>query len=99
MTIRNILAYGVLFVMIVSACQSEQKSEYGSWQEDFHVGIAKTLATNHIKGCGEFKYRESTKHPGGEYKVFCTADGKNWVAYLVWPKINEVMGPYAADES
>lgn len=68
------------------------------WREDFNVDITKALVAKGITGCGEYKYRASTLDRN-EYLVYCTHDGKNWTAYFVWPRIKEVMGPYAPDPS
>ena len=70
----------------------------GSWQEDFDLGITKTLVAKGVSGCGQYKFRESSKDRG-EYLVYCTNDGNNWTAYLVWPNISEVTGPHALDPS
>lgn len=66
------------------------------WREDFHVGITKALALKAIRGCGQYKYRESSKDQN-EFLVHCTGDGKSWTAYFVWPATEGVMGPYQPD--
>jgi len=68
----------------------------GPWREEFHVGITKALASKAIRGCGQYKYRESSKDRG-EFLVHCTGDGKFWTAYFVWPNTEGVMGPYQPD--
>jgi len=70
----------------------------GPWQEDFNMGITKALAAKGICDCGQYKYRESSRDKG-EYLVYCTRDGSNWTAYLVWPSIGEVTGPHTPDPS
>lgn len=70
----------------------------GSWQEDFNLAITKTFVAKGISDCGQYKFRESSKDRG-EYLVYCTSDGNNWTAYLVWPNISEVTGPYTLDPS
>lgn len=74
-------------------------SKYEStWRTDFNLDITKALAAKDIAGCGEYKYKASLEQRR-EYIVYCTADGENWTAYLVWTGINEVMGPYPPDSS
>jgi hypothetical protein len=51
------------------------------WIEDTHIGIARALVANKIGGCGEYKYRASARDRN-EYAVYCTRDGKKWVAYI-----------------
>lgn len=68
------------------------------WREDFHVGITKALAAKGIRGCGQYKYRESSKDRN-EFLVHCTGDGKFWTAYIVWPSTEGLMGPFTPDLS
>ncbi len=101
----------ILFVLLVifagsPASGSETMAQMypGGWHTDFHVGISRALAKNNIRGCGEFKYKPSADNVSwdtsvGEFLVRCTADGKRWVAYLVWAGIDDVMGPYAPDRT
>lgn len=70
----------------------------GPWREDFNLGITKALASKDIRGCGQYKYRES-RNDKGEYLVHCTRDGNNWTAYLVWANTGSVTGPHAPDIS
>lgn len=67
----------------------------GPWRE-FTPDVARTLAKNGVRGCGEFYQRLSAtmNTPGGEeYLVACTRDGDTWAGYLVWPSIGRVLGP------
>lgn len=64
----------------------------GPWNETFSAPIAKALVGKQIRGCGEFKHRESALNRG-EFLVYCTRDGSNWVSYIVWDRTGEVMGP------
>lgn len=85
-------------VALVSAATAHagislQERYPGPWRDDFNLPISKALAQNLIKGCGEFKYRPSSRNKG-EFLVYCTRDGKNWVAYLVWAPIAKVNGPH-----
>lgn len=68
----------------------------GPWREGFNQSITKTLAAKRVGGCGQYKYRKSARD-GEEYLVYCTSDGRNWSAYLVWPAIEEVTGPHLPD--
>lgn len=97
---RNFFTLLAVFVLWTSvSAYAIDMSEYrGPWIEEFNPQITKALIAKQIRGCGEYKYRENARHHS-EYLVHCTADGKNWVAYLVWPKIKEVEGPFRADPS
>lgn len=70
----------------------------GPWKEDFNLPISKALAQNSVRGCGQFKYRES-RFNRGEYLVYCTRDGSNWTAYLVWTSIAKITGPHQISAS
>lgn len=65
----------------------------GSWKSNFHQGITKALMSHNARDCGEYHYKESVSS-ANEFVVYCTRDGKNWSAYLVWPQNGDVMGPY-----
>ncbi|MCR6654676.1 MAG: hypothetical protein NVV63_02445 [Opitutus sp.] len=69
-----------------------------TWRTDFHFGISKALAANHVSGCGELKYKQRADG-SSEFVVYCTRDGHVWQSYLVWPSIQKVMGPYPPDPS
>ena len=98
------LSLYVLLVTIILVISSSGQSQNislaerypGPWQEDFNIGITKALASQQIRGCGEYKYRESSKNKG-EYLIYCTSDGKRWVAYLVWVNIGKITGPHTID--
>lgn len=66
------------------------------WQEDLNMDITKALASKDIRGCGWYKYRESSNNRG-EYLVYCTSDGSNWTGYLVWANTGDVIGPHTPD--
>lgn len=69
----------------------------GPWQERIKgTGIAKTLVAHDVRGCGFLKFRESSRDKN-EYLVYCSRDFENWRAYLVWPRINKVTGPFSPD--
>lgn len=97
---KSLCIYTALILVAESAFADLPLSERypGPWKEDFNVDITKALVAKGIKECGEYKYRPSALDRD-EYLVHCTRDGKRWSAYLVWPKIKEIMGPYAPDPS
>ena len=68
-------------------------SQYpGAWSDAPHPGIMRALVSNKVVGCGQYSYKAAASS-SGEYLVYCTRDGKNWVAYLVWPNIGNIIGP------
>lgn len=64
--------------------------------------IATLLAKHHVTGCGEFYMRrakdsESNSPENGDYLLYCTADGDNWVAWEAFPSTDAVLGPSALE--
>ena len=92
----NIFIISIIGVAFAKTPLSERYP--GPWEHGFNVGISKALVKNKIRGCGEYKYRPSSKDHN-EYLVRCTRDGINWNSYIVWVGIDEVMGPYKTDSS
>ena len=79
------------------APRQEITEEYpGGWKSDAPGNIIQTLIANNVRGCGEFHYKQSSWNIG-EYLVYCTSDGKNWAAYLVWPNVERISGPAHPD--
>lgn len=70
----------------------------GGWRSNAPSSIVRTLISNNVRGCGEFHHKPSARN-SGEYLVYCTQDGRNWAAYLVWPNINRISGPARPDPS
>lgn len=70
----------------------------GPWREDVNADIIAALAAKQIQGCGQFKWRASALNRH-EYLVYCTGDGENWKAYLVWTLSKDVQGPFTPDLS
>lgn len=92
----------LFFVFITASTHAEKiplSTRYPKpWRENFNLEITRSLSNKNIRGCGQYKFRESSKDKG-EYLVYCSRDGRNWLAYIVWPNINNVMGPYPTDSS
>jgi hypothetical protein len=65
----------------------------GPWKTDFNIKVTKALSQYGARGCGIIVYRVS-KDSKSEYLAACSTDNENWKGYMVWPNINEVMGPY-----
>ncbi|MBB6561985.1 hypothetical protein HNP48_004687 [Acidovorax soli] len=81
----------------VSASTSSNSEYPGPWKDDLNVDISRAFVAKQIRGCGEYRYKES-RATRTEYLVHCTRDGKNWVAYLVWTRTGAITGPFKADE-
>jgi hypothetical protein len=74
----------------------------GPWREDADAEIPRTLAWNHIQGCGELYFRPSLDNEThmrlskrGEYLVACS-DGEHRALYVVFTVPEEtgtIVGP------
>ena len=94
----RLLSIGVaatLFLLSACGATPSLKERYaGPWGEPT-ADVMKALASNHVRGCGEF-YQKESKTNLGEFAVACTntPTGESaWVLYLVWPRIDKAEGP------
>ncbi|WP_313233984.1 hypothetical protein [Delftia acidovorans] len=90
---KVLIMAGLMATATAHADMTLQQRYPSPWRDDFNLPISKALAQNSVRGCGEFKYRPSSRDKG-EFLVYCTRDGKSWVAYLVWAPIAKVTGPH-----
>ncbi|WP_339503956.1 hypothetical protein [Pseudomonas sp. RL_105y_Pfl2_101] len=92
---RLIIALAALIPMAASA-ESVKQMYPGPWVYEFNNAVTGALVQAKVKGCGIYRYRVS-RSSDSEYLVYCSRDNENWKAYMVWPNINKVMGPYEPD--
>ena len=93
------VAFGMTLLLVPKGYSSSLNERYPApWRDEFNMEITRALASSKIRGCGEYKYRESSRNKG-EYLVYCTRDGSTWFAYIVWIYSKKVMGPYKPDAS
>ena len=83
--------------LLLCSCSSEPEpgaARYpGPWSGEADFSVARILAKNQVRGCGEFYTRRATS-AAAEYLCYCTPDGKRWNAYIVYGAIEKVEGPY-----
>lgn len=99
---RKALRAGFSVAALLVACGGEAaptlaEAYPGDWQQDDQVQISRTLAANNVFGCGRFEYRRGTTRD--TFLVRCTADGRRWTLYRIWPDRNQVQGPIPSDGS
>jgi hypothetical protein len=96
----NRLLLAVITLAPFCAVAEETLSEMypGPWAYDFDNRITGALVQAKVKGCGIYRYRVS-RNSNSEFLVYCSRDDEHWKAYMVWPNINKVMGPYQPDPS
>jgi len=88
-----------LTCLVLVACSAEQPpsaSFPGPWKDDANIPLVRTLVTNKVGGCAEIWYRRRVGDDDGrpEFLVYCTSDGRSWVAWFAWPSRNQVTGPH-----
>lgn len=91
-----ILGFVLATVAGMGQAESVAQKYPGPWVYDFNPSITKALVVANVSGCGIYRYRVS-KDSNSEFLVYCSSDNENWSAYLVWPNIENVMGPYPPD--
>lgn len=98
----NAIAIAIAITTGLTACDTSEIPSHeqsmselypGPWRDEFNIPISRTFVQNDVTGCGQYKYRASSESPA-EYLVHCSRDGKKWTAYIVWSRIEELMGPY-----
>lgn len=82
-----------LWLLPTTAWADVSQNYEPEWDHGLNRDVALALAANNIRGCGQFKHKRHIQG-GSEYIVYCTGDGHNWVAYIVFAAIQKVMGPY-----
>ena len=89
----------VLALVGLCSCGSEPPPSQrypGPWIDvTTNLDLMRTLDANQVRGCGEMmgKVAKGTEGKHAEYLLYCTRDGTNWAAWLVWPAIGKVSGP------
>lgn len=93
---KRILLALCLSIPVVANAESVQDMYPGPWQYEFNTEITTALVVSKVKGCGQYRYRVSTRSTS-EFLVYCSRDGEKWLAYMVWPKLEKALGPYQPD--
>lgn len=91
MRLSIIVLTGLLLAIATAGhCSWIKYSDYvGEWNDMPRLDISKVLVKNKVSGCGEYRYKESSKN-SNEYLLQCSRDGKNWRTMVVWVGINKV---------
>lgn len=93
------LLIGVLLILPLGVHAESVASKYpGEWNWEYNTAISSSLAQAKVKGCGITRYRAS-RDSSSEFLVYCSNDNEHWKAYMVWPNISKVLGPYQPDPS
>ncbi|WP_032832193.1 hypothetical protein [Pseudomonas sp. GM78] len=94
---RFLLALGVLMPMAASAKPLEEQYP-APWIKADNPSITRAFAESGVEGCGKYRYRVSSDSKS-EFLVYCTRGGKATQAFMVWPNIHKLMGPYPPEPS
>lgn len=88
----------VVLVPTMAAAESLSEIYPGPWRSDANQSISRALAEQDVEGCSKYRYRIAAKS-NSEFLVYCYRGGAVKSAYMVWPNINKVLGPYQPDNS
>ena len=91
----------------VFGCEDAPSDRYPEpWIDGASPGITRVLNSHSIQNCANIAYRpsnisEGPLDPQGEFLVYCSADGANWTAWVVFPARaadRDLIGPAAIYE-
>jgi len=68
------------------------------WIKAEEFSITRALNEAGADNCSKYRYRVSSGSKT-EFLVYCTLGGKATKAFMVWPNIHKVLGPYPPDPS
>ncbi len=95
---KKLLIASTLMLPVAVHAASVASKYPGEWNWAYNAAISSSLAQAKVKGCGITRYRVS-RESSSEFLVYCSSDNERWKAYIVWPNINKVLGPYQPDPS
>ncbi|MEL7553098.1 hypothetical protein AAGV37_24735 [Pseudomonas protegens] len=94
---RALLGLFGLLPLAVSAGSLEEQYP-APWIKADHPSITRALSEADIDGCGKYRYRVSSGSKA-EFLVYCLRGSRATQAFMVWPNIHKLMGPYPPDPS
>jgi len=94
---RVLLGVFCLMPLMVSA-RSLEEMYPAPWIKADNPSISRALTEADVEGCAKYRYRVSSGSQS-EFLVYCIRGGKATQAFMVWPNINKLMGPYPPDPS
>lgn len=98
MKLRTFLVAALAASSFSALAESLDEMYPAPWQGGSNAGISQALAEEGIEGCAKYQYRVSSKSKS-EFLVYCYKGKRPTWAYMVWPNIHKVLGPYAPDDS
>jgi len=94
---RALLSVFGLLPLAVSAGSLEE--QYAApWIKADNPSITRALSEADVEGCGKYRYRVSSGSKT-EFLVYCLRGSRATQAFMVWPNIHKLMGPYPPDPS
>lgn len=94
---RALLGLFGLLPLAVSAGSLEE--QYPSpWIKADNPSITRALSEADVEGCAKYRYRVSSGSKT-EFLVYCLRGSRATQAFMVWPNIHKLMGPYPPDPS
>lgn len=98
MKLKILVLCSAALASTMAAAESVGEMYPGPWRSDANQSIKKVLAAQGVEGCGKYRYRVAVESTS-EFLVYCYRGNTPMAAYMVWPNINKVLGPYQPDVS
>lgn len=96
MRMKSALVALAAWVPVIAFAQTVAEMYPAPWVNADNPSITRALSEAGVSGCGKYRYRVSSSSKS-ELLVYCSRSAKVKDAYMVWPNINKVMGPYPPD--
>jgi len=88
--VKIVMIIASLFVSSTGYCSWINYTDYpGEWNDTPRLDISRVLVKHKVSGCGEYRYKESSKNKK-EYLLQCSRDGKKWRTMVIWVGVNKV---------
>lgn len=98
MFVRRVLLSVCASLPLPASAESLQEMYPAPWVKADQPNVTRALAEADVEGCNRYRYRVSSGSKS-EFLVYCTRGGKATQAFMVWPNMQKVMGPYPPDPS
>lgn len=95
---KAFLALAAALVTGLAQAESLEEMYPAPWIAKSNPRINQALDDEGIEGCAKYRYRVASKSES-EFLIYCYSGGKPRSAYMVWPNIHKVLGPYTPDTS
>lgn len=94
----SVLIWSAVVLPAMANAESLDDMYPAPWKTQANASITAALNEHVVEGCSKYRYRVAQKSKS-EFLVYCYRGGVAKSAYMVWPNIHKVLGPYQPDAS